>query len=161
MAFFTSMFRNLKDGGAVYEKPSRFHQWIIDNPGGIRKKDGGEVKSQFLRPLTAPIAYKEGGEVKSGFFYNLSKNPEMMKLIQKANNQPKAPIRKKEGGVVEARTPFQQAIHDTFLKAAGGGGIHYRKKGGVVKKKGERVPKGGSRTGSKRTEKSKTKKQKK
>ena len=129
MAFFTSIFRNLKNGGAVYEKPSRYHQWIIDNPGGIRKK--------------------EGGEVKSGFFYNLSKNPEMIKLIQKANNQP-TPIRKKEGGVVEARTPFQQAIHDTFLKAAGGGGIHYRKKGGVVKKKGERVPK-----------KSKTKKQKK
>ena len=111
---FTSIFRNLKNGG--------------------------EVKSQFWqlfekanKPLTAPIAYKNGGEVKSGFFYNLSKNPEMMKLIQKAGNQPK-PIAKKEGGVVEARTPFQQAIHDTFLKAAGGGGIHYRKKGGVVKK---------------------------
>jgi hypothetical protein len=96
MAFFTSIFRNLKNGGAVYEKPSRYHQWIIDNPGGIRKKEGGEVKSQFWRPLTAPIAYKEGGEVKSGFFYNLSKNPEMIKLIQKANNQPKAPIRKKK-----------------------------------------------------------------
>ena len=105
MAFFTSIFRNLKNGGAVYEKPSRYHQWIIDNPGGIRKKDGGEVKSQFLRPLTAPIAYKEGGEVKSGFFYNLSKNPEMIKLIQKANNQPKAPIRKKEGGRIAKKSP--------------------------------------------------------
>ena len=111
MAFFTSIFRNLKNGGAVYEKPSRYHQWIIDNPGGIRKK--------------------EGGEVKSGFFYNLSKNPEMMKLIQKANNQPKAPIRKKEGGVVEKMTPFQEAIHrlnnmPTPIR---------RKKGGRIAKK--------------------------
>ena len=131
MAFFTSIFRNLKNGGAVYEKPSRYHQWIIDNPGGIRKKDGGEVKSQFWRPLTAPIAYKEGGEVKSGFFYNLSKNPEMIKLIQKANNQPKAPIRMKEGGVVEKMTPFQEAIHrlnnmPTPIR---------RKKGGRIAKK--------------------------
>ena len=164
MAFFTSIFRNLKNGGAVgYEKPGRYHQWLIDNPGGIRKKEGGEVKSQFWqlfekanKPLTAPIAKKEGGEVKSGFFYNLSKNPEMIKLIQKANNQPKAPIRMKEGGVVEARTPFQQAIHDTFLKAAGGGGIHYRKKGGVVKKTTPTAKKKGGKV-----KKSKTKKQKK
>ena len=94
---------------------------------------------------------KNGGEVKSGFFYNLSKNPEMMKLIEKANNQPK-PIAKKEGGVVEKMTPFHQAIRDTFLKAAGGGGIHRNiipPKAPIAKKKGGRV------------KKSKTKKQKK
>ena len=113
MAFFTSIFRNLKNGGAVYEKPSRYHQWIIDNPGGIVRN------------------FKEGGEVKSGFFYNLSKNPEMIKLIQKANNQPKAPIRMKEGGVVEKMTPFQEAIHrlnnmPTPIR---------RKKGGRIAKK--------------------------
>jgi len=32
------------NGGAVYEKPGRYHQWLIDNPGGIRKKEGGKVK---------------------------------------------------------------------------------------------------------------------
>ena len=93
---------------------------------------------------------KNGGEVKSGLFYNLSKNPKIMELLEKAGNQPK-PIAKKEGGVVEARTPFQQAIHDTFLKAAGGGGIHrnIQRKAPIPKKKGGRV------------KKSKTKKQKK
>ena len=45
----------------------------------------------------------------------------------------------KEGGAVpvslpEKRSPFMQALHDNYLKIAGGGGIHYRKKGGVVKK---------------------------
>ena len=84
MAFFTSIFRNLKNGGAVYEKPSRYHQWLIDNPGGIRKK--------------------EGGEVKSGLFYNLSKNPKFMELLEKANKPQPTPIAKKKGGRIAKKS---------------------------------------------------------
>jgi hypothetical protein len=78
--------------------------------------------------FTSIFRKKEGGAVpeKPGFSFSRFK--------EALSKHTFTPIRKKEGGVVQARTPFQQAIHDTFLKAAGGGGIHYRKKGGVVKK---------------------------
>ena len=96
MAFLTSLFRNLKDGGEVqnlFFKPGRMHQWMIDNPGGIHKQ------------LTRPIAKKDGGSIAS-IFRNL--DPEMLKPmpapIRKSLPRFQQALPKKKGGKVAKKT---------------------------------------------------------
>ena len=120
MAFFTSLFRNLKDGGAVYPKPSWAHQMIINNPGGVYKKEGGAVRSTRLVPkepgavkklfnLTPemvntmygkPLAKKNGGSIKT-IFGNIDQ--EMFKSLTTPLPRP---IRKKDGGRLVKPSPF-------------------------------------------------------
>ena len=107
MAFFTSLFRNLKDGGAVYPKPSWAHQMIINNPGGVYKKEGGAVKKLFnLTPEMVntmygkPLAKKNGGSIKT-IFGNIDQ--EMFKSLTTPLPRP---IRKKDGGRLVKPSPF-------------------------------------------------------
>lgn len=83
MAFFTSLFRNLKEGG--------------------------EVKSQFWqlfekanKPLTAPLYRKEGGAVSGKKLFNLT--PEMVNTMYGkplATRNIIKPVPKKKGGAVK------------------------------------------------------------
>ena len=96
MAFFTSLFRNLKDGGAVYPKPSWAHQMIINNPGGVYKKEGGAVRSTRLvpkEPGAVPGVKHQSGSRAGKKLFNLT--PEMV------NTMYGKPLAKKNGGSIK------------------------------------------------------------